>query len=296
MNARRLAVLTLAVVSIAGAAMAQEAMTRGDVVVAAETQMIMCPTPPPTALYSHDLAFKSYVWTGGAAMAFDSIGVLYSVSDTTLESFDSLLRTIRTVHLQEPSRSMAVDAAGFAYVVGESARVYVYTPGGVFQRGFTLPNVTAPVGAISIDVTPDGCTLVYVGDHAAVNRFDACGQMSLPAIAADERFDAVRAMSDGGFAGATGDRIKFYDSMGRLLYDVLAPPFTPVTTMVFDVDPQYLWIGTNKQLVRMGIIDRSITAKSGPLSPYAVAVAGERRATAAALPEAAPPRRRGSRH
>jgi len=291
MKAFALAVLTLAAL-LAPAVLADD-VVRGDVVRSADIPVVMCPTPPPTALFSHDLAFKSWVWTGDK-FAFDATGVLYSVLLRELDSTDSTLRQIRSVLLQEPSNALAVDAAGFALVVGESGRVYVYSPGGVFQRGFQLPNVTAPVRSISIDVTPDGCTMVYTGDHGAVNRFDSCGLVALPAP--DERFDAVRAMADGGFAGASGDRIKFYDAMGRLLYDVLAPPFSPIVAMAFDVDPDYLWIANSKTLVRMRISDRSITARENLTGARAVAVFGERRASAATLPAAPPPRRRGASH
>lgn len=88
-----------------------------------------------------------------------------------------------------------------AYVVGRSGRMYVYSPGGILQRSFTLPNLSASAGAISIDATPDGCTLVYVGDGASANRFNTCAHLALARLAPGKRFEAVHALSDGGFAG-----------------------------------------------------------------------------------------------
>jgi hypothetical protein len=292
MDARHLvAVLVAALVtSSAGAA----EVIRGDVVRSADPPAIMCPAPPRTAVLSSNLEFKSWLWAGDA-VAFDSIGTLYAAGDTKLESFDSTLQHIRTIELGEQVSGLAVDAAGFAYVVVRSGRAYVFSPGGVFQRTFSLPNLTAPVGAISVDVTPDGSTLVYVGDGASANRFDMSSQLALP-IAPGERFDAVRALSGGGIAGAASGRIKFYDSNGRMLYGIVTPPGGRVAALSFDVDNQSLWIANETSLVRMNIVDQTITARTPINNPRAIAVFGERRISAADVPAAAPPRRRSAGH
>ncbi|MEA2415993.1 MAG: hypothetical protein QOI58_2650 [Thermoanaerobaculia bacterium] len=293
MNPGRLVVLLFALVitSTAGAA---EVM-RGDVVSTSDTRVIMCPAPPRTAVLSPNLEWKSWLYSGDA-VAFDSIGTLYAAGDRTLESFDSTLRDIRTVVLGENVIGLAVDSAGFAYVVGQSGKTYVISPGGVFQRTFRLPNLTVPVGAISIDVTPDGCTLVYVGDGASANRFNTCAQVALVPIAPGERFEAIRALSDGGFAGATDGRIKFYDSTGRVIYGILAPPGGRVAALSFDIDGQSLWIANETFLVRMNIIDQTITARTPVSNPRTIAVFGERRISAANLPAAAPTRRHSAGH
>lgn len=293
MNARHLVVLLLAA-AVTPAATAAEVM-RGDIVRSADPPAVMCPTPPRTAVLSPNLEWKSWLYTGDA-LAFDSIGILYAAGDTTLESFDSTLQHIRTVVLGEPVSALAVDAAGFAYVVVRSGTTYVFSPGGVFQRSFMLPNLSAPVGTISADVTPDGCTLVYVGNGGSANRFDTCAQVALSPIAPGERFDAVRALSDGGIAGATAGRINFYDSNGRLLYGILAPPGGPVVALSFDIDRQSLWIANGAFLVRMNIFDQTITARTPIINPRAIAVFGERRISVAVLPAAAPPRRRSTSH
>ena len=268
---------------------------RGDIVRVAALNVIMCPTPPPGALHAPDLTWKSYV-AAGDEVAFDSIGNLYAVNLMTLEIFDSMLQSIRKVQLPEISSSIAVDAAGFAYVVGESGTAYVYSPGGTFQRSFTLPNLFIPARRVSIDIASNGCTLVYVGVGGSASRFDACSGMPLPAIATGERFDALRALADGGFAGATGDRIKFYDSSGRILGDIAAPTHDTVAALAFDVDPDYLWIATKNLLVRMSIRDHTITARSSYFDPYAVAVFGEQRPAASSFPAPPPPKRHGVRH
>src|SRR5205814_168977 len=126
-----------------------------------------------------------------------------------LITFDSMLQQTRRVPLMETANSLAVDAAGFATVIGESGTAYVYSPGGILQRSFALPGVFVPAREVSIDVSPEGCTLVYLGAGGKVNRFDSCSQMAL--AAPDERFTTVRALNDGGFAGVDGDRIEFFD-------------------------------------------------------------------------------------
>ena len=149
---------------------------------------------------------------------------------------------------------------------------------------------------ISVDVTPDGGTLVYVGDGGSANRFNTCAQVALPPIAPGERFEAIRALSDGGIVGATAGRIKFYDATGRLLYGILAPPGGPVVALSFDVDPQWLWIANGNSLVRMNILDQTISPRTQIWSLRAIAVFGERRISASSLPAAAPPRRRSAGH
>ena len=288
----RLAALLLGL-AVSVSAEAAEVL-RGDVARSAAIPVILCPTPPRTSLYSGALAFKDYLWVGDA-MAFDANGNLYGVDGTSLQSLDTSLQPIRTVKLPEESSSLAVDAAGFAYVVGKSGIVDVYSGGGTFQRRFALPNLTAPVGAISIDVSPNGCTLVYIGDGGFANRYDACAQMPLPAITAGERFQAVRALSDGGFAGAVGNHIKFYDTAGRLVYELLASPDSPVLAMAFDAEPNFVWIANETSLFRMHITDHAITAKTSILDPHNVIVFGELRPSATALPPLEQPKRRAAR-
>jgi hypothetical protein len=269
-------------------------LKRGDVVRSSNTPAIMCPTPPRMAAYGPDLSFKSWIWTGDL-VGFDSVGNLYTAEASTLQSFDVTLQPIRKVTLQENASALAVDAAGFAYVVGESGRVYVYSPGGVYQRGFWLPNSgSAPVR--SADITPNGCTLMYIGDHHSMNRFDACAEVPLPPLAADEQFDAVRALNDGGFAGATSGHIKFYDSTGRVLYDIPAPSGNVVGALAFDADPANIWVATDETLARVHIADHFVGAHTYSMNPGGVAVFGEQRATAATLPAIPPPKRRSSRH
>jgi hypothetical protein len=268
---------------------------RGDVARSAASPIVMCPTPPRTSLYSGTLAFKDYFWVGDT-MAFDANGNLYGVDGTVLQLLDTSLRPIGKVKLPEEASSLAVDAVGFAYVLGKSGVVYVFSAEGTFQRRFALPNLTPPVGAISIDVSPNGCTLVYLGDGGFANRYDACAQMPLPSIAAGERFQAIRALNDGGFAGAAGDSIKFYDTTGRLVYELLASPGSPVLAMAFDAEPNFMWIANATSLFRMHITDHAVAAKTAIVDPHNVIVFGELRPSATALPPLAQAKRRSARH
>jgi hypothetical protein len=299
----RIPLVAAVVIGLASVRAGAADVVRGDVVRSAMYAFIMCPAPPPTALYSGVLAFKGYL-EAGDAVAFDSVGNLYSVrigdpysvNGPMLLSLDPSLSLIRSVPLPEAARGLAVDAAGFSYVVGLSGTLYVYSPGGMFQRRIALPNLPAEAASeipspISIDVTPNGCTLIYIGADASVNRYDTSALMPLAGIASDQRFDAIRALNDGGFAGATGDHILFYDASGRLAYGLLAPPGSPIGAMAFDVDPQYLWIANQWSLVRMRISDHTITAQTDIRFPRAVAVFGEHRPDATALPTQLPKRR-----
>jgi len=282
--------LAVLVTSTAGAA----DIVRGDIVRSADPPAIMCPTPPRTAVLSSSLDFKSWLWTGDA-VAFDSVGNLYAAGQTTLESFDSTLQTIRKIDLGEKVTALAVDAAGFAYVVTHGGTTVVVSPGGAVQRSFVLPNLHTPVDSTSIDVTPAACTLVYIGDGASLNRFDVCAQIALGPIAAGERFEAVRALSDGGVVAATAGLIKFYDSNGSLRYSVAAPAGGPIAALSFDLDDHSLWIANGEFLVRMNIFTQAITARTRILNPRAVAVFGERRLSSANVPTVVPPRHRASR-
>ncbi len=293
MTPARFAATLLLASSVAASAQAAEIL-RGDVARSAATPIVMCPTPPRTSLYSGALAFKDYLFVGDA-MAFDANGNLYGVDGTTLQSLDTSLRPVVKVKLAEEASSLAVDAAGFAYVVGKSGVVGVYSADGTIQRRFLLPNLTQPVGAISIDVSPNGCTLVYIGDGGFANRYDACAQLPLPPIAAGERFQAIRALSDGGFAGAAGDSIKFYDASGRLAYELLASPGSPVLAMAFDAEPNFMWIANETSLFRIHITDHAVTAKTAIVDPHNVIVFGELRPSATTLPPLAQTKRRSSR-
>jgi len=267
-------------------------LRRGDVFRTATLQVIMCPTPPMGSLYTRTLDFKSYAETGDA-IAFDSLGFLYSVDYQTLLTLDPMLTTMRRTPLPELSSSITVDSAGFAYVLGESGTVYVYSPSGNFQRSFTLPNLFLPARNVSIDIGNDGCTLFYIGAAGAASRFDACGGVALPAVAPDERFMAIRALADGGFVASTGNELHFYDSSGHLAGQLSVPNTDHITALAFDLDPDYLWIATEDQLLRMNIRDHSIAAKANLIEPHHVAVYGETRANVAVFP---PPKRHGARH
>ena len=265
---------------------------RGDVFRTATYQVIMCPTPPIGALYSRALDFKSYAESGDA-IAFDSVGNLYSVDTMTFLAVDPMLQTTRRTPLPEVSSTITVDRAGFAYILGESGTMYVYSPSGMFQRSFTLPNLFLPARNVSIDIGNDGCTLDYIGAAGAASRFDACSGVALPALVPGERFESIRALADGGFVASSGNELRFYDSSGRLAAHISVPNTDHIATLAFDIDPDYLWIGTEDQLLRMNIRDHSIAAKVNLLEPHHVAVYGETRANTAVFP---PPKRHGAAH
>ena len=272
---------------------------RGDVFRTA-LMTLMCPTPPLGALYAPDLTWKEWVATG-RAIAFDSVGNLYSADDSTLDVFDSTLRKVRSVALPEPASSLAVNDAGITYVVGESGTVYVYSPGGMLQYRFTLPNLELPARQVSIDVAPEGCTLVYAGAGGSVNRFDSCAQIALAPVATDEHFTAIRAMREGGFAGATDSRLKFYNGSGQVVFDIalprerFSPRLTQVAAIAFDTNPDFIYLAANDGLRKLNLRDLSMPDIAAITSPFSVAVFGEQRPTPSSF-SLPPAHRRGSRH
>jgi|GEM_PF-4295548 len=271
---------------------------RGDVFRTA-VMTIMCPTPPLGALYSGDLTFKTWIATGGV-VAFDSVGNLYAAGDSALQIFDTTLRPVRTIALSEAPIALAVNDAGVSFVAGTSGNLRVYSPGGVLQQAFMLPNVAPPVSFMSIDVAPDGCTLVYTGANDRVNRFDVCARVALPPIAQDRRFTAVRALRDGGFAGATDTRIELWNGSGQLIHSVALPPErfnnrpVHVEALAFDVDPNFVVIATDTGLMKLNIRNPAIVKSDFLSNPIGVAVFGEARPAASEF--AAPVRQRGIRH
>lgn len=243
---------------------------RGDVF-RTGTVPVICPSPPFGALYSSDLTFKQWFATGGA-IAFDSIGNLYALDGALLGVFDSTLAKVRVIALPELASSLAVSGAGFAYVVADSGTTYVYSPGGALQAKFKLPNVSLPVQALSIDIAPEGCTLVY-GVHA--DRYDACANLPLPSLAPSEEFTAVRALRDGGFAGATKTHLELFNAAGQRVIDVPLP--APANAFAFDTNPDVVFLALPDKIVKMNIRDQSILAHDFNIYPHSVAVFGEER-------------------
>ncbi len=276
-------------------------LMRGDVVTGrGPNSAILCPTPPSVSIYSPELATKLQMYTGNV-VALDANGNLYALANayttpptSTLEVFDATQRKIRTTTIPEPASSMAVDATGVAYVLAESGVVRVFAPSGALTRTFVLPSAGAPAPLISIDIAPDRCTLVYAGAGGVADRYDACSDRALPGVVAEHPFEAVRAMDDGGFAGAVAGRIRFYDRDGRLLQDLPAPRTGTVSGMAFDATGEALWVGYNFSLYRIQLRDHSIVRQGQALDPRWIAVFGETRPAPASV---APPagRRRVAR-
>jgi len=270
-------------------------IVRGDVVRGGDVVLI-CPSPPHTAAYTSRLEFKSYV-EAGDAIAFDSVGNLYSVDGSiVLQSISPDLQHFQSVHMPDPAHAIAVDSAGYSYVIGQSGRLFVYSPGGILQRSVVLPNLPSDRFTISMDVTPNGCTLFYTGEGGSANRYDACAMLPLTPIASGQNFRAVRALSDGGVAAATDDHIYFYDGMGRLVYQLLASLDSPIKAIAFDIDPQFLWVATAQSIVRMRLSNHEVITRTAMRNPTSVAVFGEHRPDSSALPAQAPQKRRAAQH
>ena len=131
MKAYALALLTTCVVLTAAAS---DKWTHGDVIRTDEMNMIMCPAVPPMpAIYTRELAFKSFL-DAGTLVGFDDAGSLRSVSGDYLVSANRETPLSILVKLPEYAAAIAVDTVGSSYIVGESGRLYVYSRTGVRVR------------------------------------------------------------------------------------------------------------------------------------------------------------------
>lgn len=273
------AVTALAVAFAALAANA-DTLQRGDVILDVGYNVVMCPTPAGELVFSPDLIVnKSYIYDSGK-VAIDASGNIYVLADwdQSLTVRDVQFQRIRTIELLEPSSSFTVDDTGRAYVVGESGLVRVYSPESDLVLTFTLPNVDTPVKNLSMDMAPDRCTLVYASSGGAAQRYDICSATSSPAVGAN--FDAVRAMRGGGFVGATGGFIDFFDANGRLVAYRQSPSASRVAALAFSADGDTLFVASGSQLYAMPLTAHAVrrqTTNDRYFTAHALAVFGEER-------------------
>ena len=283
----------LVAVSIAAICRA-ESLLRGDLVAGIRYNPIMCPAPPAVWVFSDQLAHKMDVYASGE-IAVDGVGRIYVLSDLAaplLEVFDAQFQRIRSLTLLEPSSSFAVDETGRAFIVGESGLVRIYSPEGTLVSTFPLPNVVTPVRDMSIDIAPDGCTLVYIGPNRAAERYDVCSGTALPPVASG--LDAIRALRDGGFVGAIVGRIEFFDRNGRFVSDQPTPTADRVNAIAFGPDGRTMWVATGSKIFEMRVGVPAVSAQTtvSLVNILSLSVFGEQRPLASPVE----PRRRSVRH
>ena len=177
---------------------------------------------------------------------------------------------IYLVALVELASVLAVDAAGFC-PRGRPERPDVrLLARGSWQRSFRLLNLSAPVGPIT---STSPLTAARSSTSATVPPQTG----SIPAAASP---GAARALSAGGFAGATAGHVKFYDSTGRVLYDVLAPLGGPIVALSFGISPSRCGIPNGDSLVRANRFStgRSPRGRRSPTPTPSSSSANDRRA------------------
>ena len=210
-----------------------------------------------------------------AIVAVDAAHNVTLISGTSLNQYDPSLRTLRETKTTEPTVSIALDASGRTYLLGVSARLFIYDGDGKLVRMVMLPDSFYPATASNnIDIAADQCTLFYTDYIHRVRRINVCNDTPLPDF--DIAGDYVRATSDGGFAVLQKRKIAFYDATGRLTFTFAVPPSVlggvPLSYFTFDHTPGLLWLGDHVGAARVRVSDGAVSGSiAGGVQTFAVA-------------------------
>jgi len=237
---------------------------------------IATPPPPVTLLLDHSGVQKA-VLSPPYVVAFGPNGHLFT--GPTVTEYDTSLAIVRHIAAPFFVVSMTVAQNGDIYVLSSTGTVAILSPTGTLKQTFAMPftagSLTIPA---SFDLGSDQCTIFYTDDAQTGRRFDACTQQVLPDLAPGP-WDAVRAMSDGGYVAARGSTLSIFDAQNHLLR-AFTPQIPEIDALAFDTDPQFLWAGGSGTLAKIRLADGSRVAFVSP-GPLYLAVNGEQRPAAA---------------
>ena len=256
--------------------------------------VIICTPSPPTRLFDNQAQLKATAVADHSFLAFGPTGHLFGGrSDRSgIEELDGSFALVRSIPLQLPSNIIAglfIAASGDMYVIGAAGELRILSVDGALEKSIQLPTAVGLPLASRFDVAEDLCTVFYTDEAYVGRRFDICNGQPLADLAPGP-YQAIRALSDGGYIVARiGPSLEIYDANNRLLR-TLAPPTAEISAMAFDPDPRFLWLGTETGLAKIRLDDGSIVASAADSPAAVLAVNGEVR------PAAHPPRRRPSRH
>lgn len=242
------------------------------------------------------------VWTyrGGVLYAIDSARVLVAGGITgdgppdivvildgdgeptdRIESNDAL----KTLGLVVARNGSAYALRGFEDAVPE--RILTIAPGGAIVRDVAWP-AAARVVPRAVDLGADQCTLTYVGSpagrHATViGRIDLCtatASGSMVEGASDERAHDLRILPGGELLIVYPSRIVRLDERGAELQRIGADGETRFLSIALDTDPQYIWVGTSRGLVRIRLSSGEVVERITTYgAPVRISVVGEPRAS-----------------
>jgi hypothetical protein len=240
---------------------------------------IATPPPPVTFLLDHTTSAKTTL-PGPYIVAFGPNGHLFGAVGNITE-YDSSATVVR--HITPPffPVSMTVAQNGDVYALSPTGTVAILSPTGTLKQTFAMPFTSGPLTIpASFDLGADQCTIFYTDGVQTGRRFDACSVQALPGLAPGP-WTAVRAMSDGGYIAVRQSTLSIFDAQNKLLRSY-TPQIESVTTLAFDIDPQYLWAGTAFTLTKIRLGD-GVRVLFGGVGPLYLAVNGEQRPAAATL-------------
>jgi hypothetical protein len=255
----------------------------GDVAVTAPSCLNACiATPAPPALYvlDHNLNVKTF--HDGYFMAFGPNGHLFTSYGASVTEYDTTLTAVRTfTRPQASTAALTVDPFGNLLVMSFAGVLTIYSPAGAVLQTISLPfTPTAPYPAASLDLGPDQCTLFYTDGAQSGRRYNICAQLPLANLPPGS-WSAVRTMSDGGYAAASGSTLSIFDGQDHLLR-AYTPQVSDIYALAFDSDPGFILLGTSNGVYRIRLADGVPTGHFSSII-VAVAVDGEQRPAAAPL-------------
>jgi len=273
-----------AVVVIVFAAVAANAVTiaPGDVAVTAPSCLYAClsAAPPPTYyLLDHGLNVKGF--RAGYYAAFGPNGHLFGSDGGSVTEYDTTLTAVRTFTRPFSSTSaLTVAQNGNLFVLSFLGELTIYSPTGAVLQTISLPFGSPAVRAPSLDLAPDQCTLFYVDTAQTGRRYDVCTQQPLTNLPPGP-WNAVRAMSDGGYAAGINSTLSIFDAQDHLLR-AYTPQVGDIQALAFDSDPGFILLGTETALDRIRLADGVVTGRFARIITV-VAVNGEQRPAAVPL-------------
>jgi hypothetical protein len=180
---------------------------------------------------------------------------------------------------------VAVDDANRVYAGYSTDSLAIINADGSLNRTIAVPG--AGPGDVdrsfsAIDVSPDGCTLWYqVISSFGAYRYDLCHSQPLANPLPRDDFQTIRALRDGGLAGASLNSLRFYNAAFHLIHTIAIPDLA--TAFAFSADGQFVWLSTQNALYEIRISDGACTLIRARRS-QSLAVIGERRPSIAEIP------------
>jgi len=267
------------------AAVAAEGVTiaPGDVAVTAPSCVNACiATAPPPAFYllDHSLNVKSL--RSGYFVAFGPNGHLFASDGGSVTEYDTALTAVHTFTRPAVSTAaLTVDPFGNLFVLSFAGELTIYSPAGAVLQTISLPFTASPaVRGPSLDLGPDECTLFYTDPAQTGRRYNICAQLPLANLPPGS-WNAVRAMSDGGYAAASNSTLSIFAAHDQLLR-AYTPQAGEIYALAFDADPGFILLGTLNGLDRIRLADGVPTGHFNSII-VALAVNGEQRPAAAPL-------------